>query len=417
MSLVLNVEILGEYKDLTRATKGAQGDLNTLDDKIGGFSKSAKAAFLSIGAGLSFAFIARELGDATKAAVEDTKSQSLLAKQLENTTGANNAQIKSVEKQITKWQAMTAIADDKLRPAYASLVRSTGDTTKASELMAIAMDAAAGTGKNLDAVALALGKAVNGSDTALTKLIPSLKGVKDPMAELEKQFGGMAEAAADADPYARMQVIFGELQEQIGMALLPKLLDFSKWLSSPKGTETLQGVTDAIVGILTALVGVIDWVAENKDWLAPLVIGIGAVTAAWVITRGVIDGVRAAIGLATAAQLLFNAASNAPQGLGTLGKVATGVGVVGSVAAVLALGGDVAKPGTTGSPYLPKSTSTARTPLTGAKSVSNLPLLGKGATSTVVNVNVKNVTDAPAIIKTVKQFQTSSGTTLSQALR
>jgi len=126
-------------------------------------------------------------------------------------------------------------------------------------------------------------------------------------------------------------------------------------------------------------------------------------------------GVQAAIGLATAAQLLFNAASNAPQGLGTVGKVATGVGVVGSVAAVLALGGDVAKPGTTGSPYLPKVTSTNRTPLSGQITKDTSPLLGKSAT--VVNVNVKNVTDAPAIIKTVKQFQTSSGTTLAKALR
>jgi len=418
MSLVLNVEILGEYKDLTRATKGAQSDLNTLDDKIGGFSKSAKAAFLSIGAGLSFAFIARELGDATKAAVEDTKSQALLAKQLENTTGANKDQIKSVETQITKWQALSAVADDKLRPAYASLVRSTGSTTEATKLMGIAMDAAAGTGKNLDAVALALGKAVNGSDTALIKLIPSLKGVKDPMAELEKQFGGMAEAAADTDPYARMQVIFGELQEQIGMALLPKLLEFSKWLATPEGAKKLQDITDGIVKILGALVGVVDWVMANGDWLAPLVVGIGAVTAAWVITRGVIDGVRAAIGLATAAQLIFNTAANAPTGMGGAGKLAplaTGLAVAGTAAAVLSLGGDVAKAGTTGSPYLPKTGSTARTTLTGAKPVSNLPLLGKGAT--VVNVNVKNVTDAPAIIKSVAQFQKSTGTSLAQALR
>lgn len=414
MSLVLNVEILGEFKDLTRATKGSESELTKLNKKITGFSNSAKAAFASIGVGLSFAFIARELGDATKAAVEDSKSQALLAKQLENTTGATNDQIKSVEKQITKWQAMSAVADDEIRPAYASLVRSTKDTTEASRLMAIALDVSAGTGKSLESVSLALGKAINGSDTALIKLIPSIKGVKDPMAELEKQFAGASKAAADNDPYKRMQVIFGELQEQIGMALLPKLLEFSKWLATPEGTAKLQDITDGIVSILTSLVGVVDWVEANKDWLGPLVLGIGAVTAAWQVTRLAIMGVQAAIGLATAAQLLFNAATNAPQGLGTVGKVAAGVGAVGAVAGVLMLGGDVAKPGTTGSPYLPKTGSTARTPMANQLPSKNTLLK---AAPTNITVNVKNVTDAPAIIKTVSQFQKSTGTTLTQALR
>jgi len=414
MSLVLNVEILGEFKDLTRATKGSESELTKLNKKITGFSNSAKAAFASIGIGLSFAFIARELTDATKAAVEDTKSQALLAKQLENTTGATTDQVKAVEKQIAKWQTMAAVADDELRPAYASLVRSTKDTTEASKLMAIALDVSAGTGKSLEAVSLALGKAVNGSETALIKLIPSIKGVKDPMAELEKQFAGAAEAAADNDPYKRMQVIFGELQEQIGMALLPKLLEFSKWLATPEGTAKLQDITDGIISILNSLVGVVDWVQDNGDWLGPLVVGITAVTAAWQVSRLAILGVQAAIGLATAAQLAFNAASNAPQGLGTVGKVAAGVGAVGAVAGVLMLGGDVAKPGTTGSPYLPKSTSTARTPLPNQLPSKNVLLK---PTVTNVTVNVKQPVTSSTIVKTVKEFQKSTGSSFSNVIR
>jgi len=416
MSLVLNVEILGEFKDLTRATKGSENELTQLNKKINGFSNSAKAAFASIGVGLSFAFIARELKDATKAAVEDTQSQALLAKQLQNTTNATDDQIKSVEKQISKWQSMAAVADDEIRPAYASLVRSTKDTTEASKLMALALDVSAGTGKSLESVSLALGKAINGSETALIKLVPSIKNAKDPMGELEKQFAGAAEAAADTDPYARMQVIFGELQEQIGMALLPKLLEFSKWLATPEGTAKLQDITDGIVDILTALVGVVDWVQDNADWLGPLVVGIGAVTAAWQVSRLAILGVQAAIGLATAAQLAFNAASNAPQGLGKVGAVGTAVGLLGTTAAVLSLGGDVAKPGTSGSPYLPKTTSTARTPLANQLAPKNvLPTLKPSVTNVVVNV--KQPVTSSTIIQTVKEFQKSTGSTLSQVLR
>jgi hypothetical protein len=81
-----------------------------------------------------------------------------------------------------------------------------------------------------------MAKSLAGSDTALVKLIPSLRGATDPMAELEKTFAGAATAAANLDPYQRMNVAFGEIQESVGIALMPVLNDFADYLvdSVPK---------------------------------------------------------------------------------------------------------------------------------------------------------------------------------------
>jgi hypothetical protein len=56
------------------------------------------------------------------------------------------------------------------------------------------------------------------------------------MAELEKTFAGAATAAANLDPYQRMNVAFGEIQESVGVALMPVLNDFADYLvdSVPK---------------------------------------------------------------------------------------------------------------------------------------------------------------------------------------
>jgi hypothetical protein len=130
------------------------------------------------------------------------------------------------------------VADDELRPALGRLVRSTGDTEKAQQLLAQALDISAATGKPLETVAAALSKGFDGNTAALGKLGVGLSAaelktmsftqVQDKLTEL---FGGAA--AKNADTYAgriaRMQVAFSEAKETIGFALLPileKLMGF-----------------------------------------------------------------------------------------------------------------------------------------------------------------------------------------------
>ena len=263
MSLVLNVEILGEFKKLTEATKGSQKSLSGLEDNAKKISKGINTALGAIGIGFSLNFLVDQFKESTKAAIEDEKSKVLLNKALKDNLNISNQQADAIDKYITKTQLATSVTDDKLRPAFAKLAISTKDTDQAMRLMNIALDVSAGTGKNLDAVVQAMSRSLAGSDTALTRLVPSIKGADDPMKALEETFKGAAEAAANTDPYAKMQIIFGEMQEQIGTALLPILEDFSEWLSTPEGQEKLQEIVDGVVNMITEFTKFVDYISTQ----------------------------------------------------------------------------------------------------------------------------------------------------------
>jgi hypothetical protein len=281
VSLVLNVEILGEFKKLTNATNGAAKDLKGLNSTVGKISKSMKTALGAIGLGFSLSVVINQLKEASKAAIEDVKSQELLALSLKASTQATDNQISAVEKIIGKYQLQASVADDQLRPAFAKLTQSTGDLEESNRLLGVALDVSAGSGKSLDAVTQAMAKALEGSTGALERLLPAVKGVDDPIAFLAQQFDGAAEAASNTDPYARMQILFGELQEQIGMALLPYLQQFSQWLAEPGTTEMLQEIVKVIVDMIKGFGQVVAFVIKYREAIIPLVGVVGTLTAAW----------------------------------------------------------------------------------------------------------------------------------------
>jgi hypothetical protein len=235
-TLALNVEILGQFSKLTAATKGATGQLTGLSKTASSISSTMNKAFGVIGVGFSLGFLKRELEEAGKAAIADAKSMEILSIAMQNTGKATAFTVKEAEDSIRAMSLEAAVADDVLRPAYQKLFIATGSVAQSNRLLQVALDASAATGKDLDSVTQAMAKSLAGQDTALLKLIPSLRGAKDPMAELEKTFAGAATAAANLDPYQRMNVAFGEIQESVGIALMPVLNDFADYLvdSVPK---------------------------------------------------------------------------------------------------------------------------------------------------------------------------------------
>ena len=208
-------------------------------------------------------------GYSIKAAVEDSAAQAQLAKTLQNVVGATDAQVAATEKQISAMQMATGVADDQLRPAYASLVLGTKDLATANEALQLAMDISAGTGTDLASVSDALAKAYGGNFKALRQLSPELYAmIKDGadletvMATLAKTFGGSAAVAANTaeGKFKRLGVALGEVQESIGLALLPAveavlpyLISFGTWAQDHVGT--LLAVGTAIAAISTALIG------------------------------------------------------------------------------------------------------------------------------------------------------------------
>jgi hypothetical protein len=411
MSLVLNVEILGEFKKLTQATKGAGSDLTDMNKRAQSVSKSIGRAFAAIGIGLSFKMLATEIKEATQAAIEDVKSQQLLANALRNTTNATDDQIAAVEEVIRGYQFSASVADDKLRPAYQKLALATKDTTEANRLLGIALDVSAGTGKDLDAVAQAMARSLAGSDTALLRLIPSLKGSKDPMNELAAAFGGAAEKAANTDPYARMKIIFDDLQETVGMALLPTLEKFAAWVASPAGQQKLQDFITLVTGLAGKFEILAGFVIDNAE---PIVNWSVAIAAAGIAIKAFSVGLGIYNGIATITAARNAAIAASQVAIGTTASaaavkvtaLATALrlvsAIIGTAALVLMLGGDSAK-------------QEPRTPIPqvpNAPRLTPVPAVPKTGfdfnTGTVVNNNVTINTPKVTAQDIIKTWNTST---------
>jgi hypothetical protein len=212
--------------------------VTTYDDK------GAKKADLSLkglmktqlGLGVSTAMVAQQIGKAVKAFAEDEAQQKQLALAVQNSTGASNAQVQAIEDTIQSMQFQKAVSDGELRPALSTLVRATGDVTKAQSLLNLALDISAGTGKDLQAVSIALAKAQGGNVTALTRLGVSLDAnavkTKDFDAitrELSYTFKGAADAAANSAEggFKKLQIAVDELYETVGGKLTPVLGDYA----------------------------------------------------------------------------------------------------------------------------------------------------------------------------------------------
>jgi hypothetical protein len=225
-------------------TASAKAGLKLLSGDIKGFGSQVSKTSplfgaLAVGATAAFGAIAVGLTKAVKAAMEDQKSQVELQRQLEKTFGANELLTASAERYISVTQLRTGTSDTELRASLGTLVRATGDLTQSQNLLNLAQDISAATGKDLSSVSLALAKASQGQFTALSKLgIPldeNTKKSKDfgkVVGLLNDQFGGAAETAANtfAGKLKILQGQFGEIIETVGAALLPYLDKFATFL-------------------------------------------------------------------------------------------------------------------------------------------------------------------------------------------
>jgi hypothetical protein len=238
-SRTLKLSILGDVDNLNKSLKTASGDVDTFGDKVGKAGVAIGKAFAAAAAAAGAAAIAIGI-EGVKAAIADEKAQTQLALALENATGATQAQIKATEDSILQMSLATGVADDELRPALGRLVRSTGDITKAQDLLSTALDISAATGKPVEAIANSLAKAYDGNTTALGKLGVGLSTAELKTMSFEQVQGRLTElfggaAARNADTYAgqiaRVQVAFDEAKETLGTALLPILDQLLKFIN------------------------------------------------------------------------------------------------------------------------------------------------------------------------------------------
>jgi hypothetical protein len=271
-SRTLRLALLADTKDFIKGLDKADKETRSFSDKLGTALKTGAIAFAALGAAAGIAAI--KIGvDAVKAAIEDEKAQVSLAQTLKNVTKATDAQIKATEDYIDKTARATGIADDQLRPSLDRLVRSTGDVTKAQKLQTLALDIAAGTGKDLATVSEALGKAYDGNLGALKRIgvpldenIIKTKDFDKAVIALSETFSGQADAAANtfAGRLARFKVAIDEAKESLGQALLPLLERFAKFATDVLA-PALQGLIDGLTGKKRSVVPSLGMFAEATN--------------------------------------------------------------------------------------------------------------------------------------------------------
>jgi hypothetical protein len=251
----LKLALLADTKQFIDGLDKADKETKSFSSKLGGALKAGALAFAALGAAAGVAAI--KIGiDSVKAAIEDEKAQVSLAQTLKNVTKATDAQVKATEDYIDKTARATGVADDQLRPSLDRLVRSTQDVTKAQKLQSLALDIAAGTGKDLATVSEALGKAYDGNLGALKRIgvpldenIVKTKDFDKAVIALSETFEGQADAAANtfAGRLARFKVAIDEAKESLGQALLPLLERFAKF-ATEQLAPALQGLIDGLTG-------------------------------------------------------------------------------------------------------------------------------------------------------------------------
>ena len=264
-SRTLKLSILADVDQLKKSLNSANNDVEGSSSKLGEFSKKAGLAFAAAGAAAG-AYAVKLAVDGVKAAIEDEAAQIRLATSLKNATGATNDMIASVEKQILKTSLATGVADEKLRPALSRLALSTGDVTKAQDLLSLALDISQATGKGLDSVANSLGKAYDGNTASLGKLGIGLSAAElkamsftEVQGKLSDLFGGAA--AANSKTFAgRLQILkvtFDEAKESIGARLLPIIQQLVEFIVN-KVVPALGRFADFFKPITQAI-------ADNKE--------------------------------------------------------------------------------------------------------------------------------------------------------
>jgi phage-related protein len=437
----LKLSILADVDDLNKKLKAANGDVENSATKLEKFGKVAGAAFLAAAAAAG-AYAVKIGVDGVKAALADEQSQVKLASALENATNATKAQIAATEESIDKMARATGVADDTLRPALARLALSTGSVSKAQDLLSLALDISTQTGKPLEGVANALGKAYDGNSAALGRLgigltAAELKAMSftQVQTKLSDLFGGAA--AKNAETFQgrmdRLKVAFDEGVETIGYNLLPiiqKLIDlivnkvipdFQKFIklfdplkdAIDRNKESFQALgaflVDYIVPVFTvALAGAINFVARVAGGVVDIIGGI--INVIRNLVSGAIDGINAIIRAYNSIPILPNIPTVSKPSFTTPSVSAPKISTPTYTAPTISSTGGGGSTGTTGttsgSSSVAKvaSSAAAASVAAGSFDVGRFRMADNASMAPVYNINVTGALDKEGVARQIVEI-------------
>ena len=207
-------DIQSRIKELGGTAASAQAPVEGMSSRLKDLAKAAVEAF-------AIAEVVRYLVEASKVAGENATSFAVMERVLHNVVGATKEETEAINKQLEAMALATGHVASDLRPAFEKLVAVTKDSTQATKMLGLAQDIAATKHIDVTTASQALAKAYSGQTMALNRLAPEVKNTKDKFAALAEETKGAAVAAADANPWQKLQATFTSIKERIGAGLLP----------------------------------------------------------------------------------------------------------------------------------------------------------------------------------------------------
>lgn len=233
--MTIKLDIVSQYSD--KGTKKARKDMDSLTSTA---KKLAGAFGVAFGIGAIKNFAAASV----KAYADDARAAKALELQLINT--GNAFATSSVNKYIASLEKTYHILDDQLRPAYQTLLTSTGSVIDTQKALNVALDVSAATGRDLQSVSLALARGYTGQTTAIQRLGVGIDKATLASGDMNKildvlttKFKGQAAAAADSyqGKINALAVASANVQEIIGKSLIDSL----SLLGTDNSITTLTG--------------------------------------------------------------------------------------------------------------------------------------------------------------------------------
>ena len=248
----VKIDIASEFTG-KKAFKQAETSTQKLNGSV---KKLAKGLGLAFGTTQVLAFGKASL----KAFGEDEKAATRLTKAVENLgLGFEDARIKTF---IADLEKTAGVSDDVLRPAFQSLLQTTGSVAKSQELLKLALDVSAGSGvdavqvsKDLSLAYLGQTKGLAKYNLGLTKAELQTAGFNTIQEKLNQQFAG--QNAARLTTYAGKMEALGvasdNAKEIIGKGLVDALSMLGENDSVSSLADDMESVAlyigDAIRGV------------------------------------------------------------------------------------------------------------------------------------------------------------------------
>ena len=207
-------------------------------DRISDRATAMRGSFMKITA--IGGVVTGALGLMTKSALDQQVGINALDNALQrlNTSYAENE--KQIESTLRAIQDKTNFGDEDQRKILTTLVTLTKDYTIALQALPVVLDIAASMGRNAERVSLNVARALTGETTAVKAYgveVDKTASPQEVLNALMETFGGSAEALAD--PLEQLKNELGDLQQEMGKALLPTITELLE-----KGTKFIKTITE-----------------------------------------------------------------------------------------------------------------------------------------------------------------------------